>query len=1601
MKRTTVAALAVALAIITIIAIPAIPINHSPVATAPALLDPGNGIATSSVPTSRSVPGQYTGSRDEYTTTMTQYTNVTSNQLPVAIPSGYTLTDVAANVSGMTGASRIDTKQDVAGVLGEPDGINVRRFTFGYDLSTYRRNEIGMLLQFSNNVSLQSVELLLKRVGVYNDPQYDNLWRRTTIELRANEPSPSDQPHKTTTMASVRLNDTNFYILSDAYQKTNVNFGGIDLESGEKYWVVVNATASNTAAAYLALFYFNDTSNDILTSNRSATTISSNGNADYNVVQDGTSWITSPVFDPYLKIEYAITDPLNVDEVAFNGTIGGIKKSFNKTGTGSGSAAWNGLSITGTSVNIQTEAPVKYDATVVATFRRSSSISYSYVANASSSVSWSSTFSTTSTGDGYNFTAGYHPGWSNVKVSRNGTDVTGLVSIAGGVVTVPAAVAAGNNSWVITCESPNRVLSFGFGKGVYYRGQTLATSKTIDMANLQTELVTYYDPSGVQRGATIGDNFPLGVYTAVYWCENGTDAGWAMATILVTDNGSINVRVSDALGRDVPGVLVNVTLINMTGYTNLLGRVSLAGIEFGNYTVAFSHPSRGSLGSAPVEVNGSGIQVEHQLPSQFVFEQVPVTIMLADKFGDGFAGRVTLANITGVITTELVSGTAGGNGFFQCSLDEGNYSIAVEYPDGTAVVLNASTIHVRKDTSTSFAVSAPGTVAYPQLRTASLDTSIKDAAGRWLPGVNVTVTNDDGVQWKLSGPDGKAFFPSVYWGNDASFDVAWIAPNGTVLDSTTVALSTTGIVPVDRVLPFNYTFTGIPVTILVQDRFGDGFPARVVVDNGTVVFDGFAGSNGFASMMLDEGDYVIEIWYPGSTFIDADGFTVIKDVTTSFTFTTTIDAFPAKHVATLVTHLEDALHRDIHGVTCRVTGVDGTWQASTGTNGNTTTGGIYWGNSTSFTVEWIDARGIIDSVPVTLSESKTYYLSRELAVTYTFTNLAVSFNFTDKNAAPFPAFVSFFKDGTIPSGSGAAGGNGYYQTVLDEGNYIVKVEYPSGTFVGNASFTVDLSNNTARYNFNFDFSSQIKICSLVVNVKDALGRDVYPVMVRVNGTGIGNVSKSAITDGGGNALFTGLAYQDYPGYTIYVYSNASGTGAPVNTTAIVISSDVQNASIVMATQFHFPDIVVTFTVVDAFGAGYRANITILDATNATTLLSEITTVSGQRVVDLDEGTYSVVVRHESIVVANRSFTILKGTGNAFTIPTGIDAYPETRTKLFTVTVNDTLGRYIGGLRVNMTSSEESYEVTGTTGTYSFLSVYYGFAHVFDVTVWDVNGTLLHAEMIDASVANETTWTVPGQYIFRDVPVQVTILDINGRGFAANVEIRFQNGSVAWTGQSSANGLVNAALDEGNYTAVISWINGTHIGDHDFIVQIDLHQDILIQPNVNAYPPGTTDIMTIVIVIIVIAAAIIGVIGGIFLKNAKKKEAILKQRENEIEKLKAEVTEEDIKVSKEKHVCLVHKGPIEAFAFICPGCGSFYCQKCLEAIKEIDNSCWSCKAPLDPTKSIIIADSKDEETTLVRDKSNIPGKKGTADDGMETKGKKASPGKPGKDQPSTK
>ncbi len=65
-----------------------------------------------------------------------------------------------------------------------------------------------------------------------------------------------------------------------------------------------------------------------------------------------------------------------------------------------------------------------------------------------------------------------------------------------------------------------------------------------------------------------------------------------------------------------------------------------------------------------------------------------------------------------------------------------------------------------------------------------------------------------------------------------------------------------------------------------------------------------------------------------------------------------------------------------------------------------------------------------------------------------------------------------------------------------------------------------------------------------------------------------------------------------------------------------------------------------------------------------------------------------------------------------------------------------------------------------------------------------------------------------------------------------------------------------------------------------------------------------------------------------------------------EKADLEKTEKEVDVEKQKFICVVHKGPIEADnIYLCPNCQTFYCMNCAKVLKTKGEKCWSCESEI--------------------------------------------------------
>jgi hypothetical protein len=216
------------------------------------------------------------------------------------------------------------------------------------------------------------------------------------------------------------------------------------------------------------------------------------------------------------------------------------------------------------------------------------------------------------------------------------------------------------------------------------------------------------------------------------------------------------------------------------------------------------------------------------------------------------------------------------------------------------------------------------------------------------------------------------------------------------------------------------------------------------------------------------------------------------------------------------------------------------------------------------------------------------------------------------------------------------------------------------------------------------------------------------------------------------------------------------------------------------------------------------------------------------------------------------------------------------------------------------------------------------------------------------------------------------------------------------------GKYRVLLTEGSNTIV--WINWTSwasgeilevpikretLGTFNYTIEFyDKYNNYGIANSVNVEVVAPEPEFPLLLVIL----AVVGIVGGISvfgLVSVRKSRRKLRQKELEIialNKQKAEITEDDIILSKEQRFCLVHKGVIEGYNFICPECGSYYCVRCVEALKETDNECWSCGTSFDLTKKKpkkedrfedIIADRSvktDDQQKITKKTSSIEPKK---------------------------
>ncbi len=67
-------------------------------------------------------------------------------------------------------------------------------------------------------------------------------------------------------------------------------------------------------------------------------------------------------------------------------------------------------------------------------------------------------------------------------------------------------------------------------------------------------------------------------------------------------------------------------------------------------------------------------------------------------------------------------------------------------------------------------------------------------------------------------------------------------------------------------------------------------------------------------------------------------------------------------------------------------------------------------------------------------------------------------------------------------------------------------------------------------------------------------------------------------------------------------------------------------------------------------------------------------------------------------------------------------------------------------------------------------------------------------------------------------------------------------------------------------------------------------------------------------------------------------------------LTAHLTEEKVVISKEIKICLVCRGEVFGFSYICK-CGVNYCENCARALTNLENVCWACETQIDYSKPV--------------------------------------------------
>jgi len=77
----------------------------------------------------------------------------------------------------------------------------------------------------------------------------------------------------------------------------------------------------------------------------------------------------------------------------------------------------------------------------------------------------------------------------------------------------------------------------------------------------------------------------------------------------------------------------------------------------------------------------------------------------------------------------------------------------------------------------------------------------------------------------------------------------------------------------------------------------------------------------------------------------------------------------------------------------------------------------------------------------------------------------------------------------------------------------------------------------------------------------------------------------------------------------------------------------------------------------------------------------------------------------------------------------------------------------------------------------------------------------------------------------------------------------------------------------------------------------------------------------------------------------------------------EISEEEVTFYREQRICLVCKGKIIGFNYICSKCDALFCEKCARTLSNLENACWVCNSPFDPSKPSKPFQKKDKKIDI--------------------------------------